>query len=279
MSYYKNNTISTRTDNITHLYKNPQFHAKLIKLLKKILKYSNINVNDTIQFLRQLNGSNTDVKFFNHIISKIVKMQPVYSEKYDFEKAERRWETIEPNKTKIVTRLLEFGGNVGNTAYALGQYNNLTKKDTLVADIPEWEGIKWEPRKDITFINAENLDEIKSNSVDMITVFHVLHHINKQDITKILKQFNRILTSDGFIVLYEHDCGNKNMAAFIDIEHALFDAITLRKPYDKFVKSYYAKYYSFKQWQFMFENSGFKKYHSIELRNLDNSFYMFFKKI
>ena len=67
-------------------------------------------------------------------------------------------------------------------------------------DINEWSGIKWEPRKDITFTHYDKLSSIKDKSIDLITVFHSLHHIKENEYNYILENFNRILSNDGVIV-------------------------------------------------------------------------------
>jgi ubiquinone/menaquinone biosynthesis C-methylase UbiE len=165
-------------------------------------------------------------------------------------------------------------------AYYIGRnILKLSKQNTVVVDINEWGNEKWTPRNDITFFNTSMIHKIPTNSVDMISAFHVLHHINPTEYNKIFAEFYRILSPNGFIVLYEHDCNSANTGLLIDLEHALYDVVSSKKTtWADFVNSHYATYFGIKKWQDMFESAGFKKYREIELKNIDNSFYMFFKK-
>lgn len=307
----KQSTLSENSSRISVLYNNPTWKSKIIKLTYKILRNVNIRFNDIKPILEgkkntkardseQINAAGksmisteplslknstiratrTDTKITDELRQLVKIPEQLYSDSHDFRRARNRWDNIKNHTTTKVTSMLDFGGNVGNTVFHIGrQILKLSKQNTYSADIPEWSGEKWVPREDITFVDANNLDQIPDNSIDMISAFHVLHHINAKEYSKILKHFHRILSPRGFIVIYEHDCTCANMAILIDIEHALYDVVVSKKNnWGEFTKHYYAKYLSIKKWQTMFGNAGFKKYHTTELKNIDNSFYMFFTK-
>ena len=177
-----------------------------------------------------------------------------------------------------VNALLDYGGNVGDTAYEYGKILGLTKNNIYVVDIDEWAGEKWIPRADITFVHYNNMDKIPSNSIDLITIHHVLHHIKPNEFKKIIEMYNRVLTNDGIIVLYEHNSKMDDFATMIDLEHLLFDVVVSKKiSYNNFIKTFYARYYTIKQWKHIF-NKYFVDYFTLETYSSDKSFYLFMKR-
>jgi ubiquinone/menaquinone biosynthesis C-methylase UbiE len=204
----------------------------------------------------------------------------LYTEEYDTRRAFGKWKNMRTNLTKNVESILDMGGNVGNIASVLGhKILKIPKEKITVVDVENWEGHVWVPRTDITFVNYNNISKIPDNSVDLITMFHTLHHIPTKEYGNILKTFHRILTKDGCIVLYEHNCSEKNWAGLIDIEHALFDVVvSKKKSYSTYVKTYYSKYLSITKWESLFKKADFNKYFQTEIHNTDNSVYMYFQK-
>lgn len=276
----KQSTLSENSCGIVKLYKTPKWKPELEKLLKKILRYVNISLDQSIEVIKKhLDSKNSDSKIINELASMVKKPEQLYSVEYDYKRAYNKWNNIRHHTTKKINSILDFGGNVGNTSFIIGRrILKLPKHKTFTADIPEWSGEKWVPRNDITFIDAKKLELIPDNSIDMITTFHVMHHIDSNDYKNIFGHFKRILTKDGFIVLYEHNCDNSNRAILIDIEHVLYDTVSSKTlSYNNFVKTHYAKYFGINKWRQIGETVGFKQFHIKELHNIDNSFYMFFK--
>lgn len=147
----------------------------------------------------------------------------------------------------------------------------------MVVDINDFGGFEYEPREDITFIHFDDIDNIKTK-VNLITVYHTLHHINNKFYPKIIELFNRILTDDGIIVLYEHDCINEKRAYIIDIEHILYDCVISKKEtYDDYIKNNYTKYLSVDEWKDVF-SKYFESAGELRLNNKDYSFYMFLRR-
>jgi ubiquinone/menaquinone biosynthesis C-methylase UbiE len=276
-----NSTLSKKSRVITNLYKSPKWNPNIMAILNKILNYVKISESDIINILNN-NQTGTDEKIFNEILKLNFKPENMYGEESDINRAYGRLRHIKNHLSKHITSLLDMGGNVGTTAMVIGRrVYNLPKEKTLVVDIDEWAGNKWVPRDDITFFHYDLMKQIPDNSIDLITCFHNLHHIPTKEYPNIMEHFYRILSVDGCIVLYEHDCAQKEWAGIIDIEHALYDVVVSKKiAYDKFVQTtHYAKYMGINKWKALFEKAGFKKYFTNELHNIDNSFYMFFRKV
>lgn len=270
---FKLTNVSTR---ITKLMKT-NHKETLLKLIKKILYSVNIKHNDIINII---NSNKTDKSIINGLIKLVKNPESFYNSNYNIKKAHNKWKYfIKPNLPnnfeKKIKKIFDFGGNVGDFAYIYGQYLNLKKNNIFVADVDDWAGEKWEPRKDITWVHTNNLKKIPSNKIDLITIQHVMHHINYKEFPKIIEEFNRMLTKNGVIVLYEHNTHNNNMSTIVDLEHLLFDVVAAKKTtYSNFLKTNYMEYFKINQWKKIF-SKYFKSYKIIELNNLDNSFYMF----
>ena len=202
-----------------------------------------------------------------------------YNEDYNVKRAQRKWDFLKNNISTKIKKILDFGGNVGDTARTYGDILGLDKKSVYVVDIDEWSGEKWKPRADITFVHYNNMDKIPSNSIDLITIFHVLHHINPNDYPNIIDTFNRILSKDGVIILYEHNSYHEPFSLLIDLEHMLYDVVTSKKmTYEEFVLDFYAEYLKLEQWQNIF-SKHFTVCKSIIPHSIDRSFYLFLKRI
>lgn len=281
-----NYKLSLTSSIINNLLKNNYMNNRLLKLLIKILWNANIDKNiiiDVIQKASAVKYGGSDNIIINKFRELVKKRGPVntYNEKYNIKRAEFKWSFIKPHiNINHIHNILDFGGNVGDTAYTIGKQLNLSKNNINVVDIDEWAGLKWEPRKDITFTHYDKLSNIKDKSIDLITIFHSLHHIKENEYNYILDNFNRILSDKGVIVLYEHNNTSNDIANLIDLEHCLYDVVLSQKlTYEQFVdtKNFYAKYLQINQWENIF-SKYFKKYYNYEMHNIDNSFFMFFRR-
>lgn len=275
-----NNDISLKLNSsiINNLFNNLAISNKLIKLFIKILSGANINHNIIINTLKEGKTDKEIINTFRELVKSTVGPVNTYDEKYNIKRAESKWAIIKPHIKISINSILDFGGNVGDTAYTIGKTLGLSKDKINVVDINEWAGLKWEPRSDINFTHYNELSTIKDNSIDLITAFHSLHHIKENEYINILDNFNRILSDKGVIVLYEHNNINNNMSNIIDIEHCLYDVVMIQKlTYDEFVNDFYAKYLQINEWENLF-SKYFKKYYTYEMHNIDNSFFMFLRK-
>lgn len=275
-------TLSKKSNIIENLYNSNKWHQKLNPILK-ILTYVKIQESDYINIIKMFTKQTvgTDVKIFKELLKLKYTPENMYSEKSDTNRAFNKWRAIKNNIPKNIKSILDYGGNIGMTASVLGRkILKLPKEKTLVVDVIEWSGNKWKPRDDITFFPYSKLNKIPSNSIDLITCFHTLHHIPNDEYANIITNFYRILSNDGCIVIFEHDCESKEWAGIIDLEHAFYDVIVSKKiSYNNFVeKEHYAKYLSIDNWKKLFEKYKFKSVLINELKNKDNSFYMYFKK-
>ena len=276
-----NNKLSLSSFVINDLLKNNSMNIKLLKLFIKILKNGNINQESIINIFKEsLKQKLSDETIINKFRSMVKYPINTYNENYNMKRAAFKWSFIKKNINININSIMDFGGNVGDTAYYIGKQLGLSKDKINVVDINEWAGLKWEPRNDITFTHYNKLSNIKDKSIDLITIFHSLHHIKESEYDYIMNNLNRILSNKGIIVLYEHNNNNYNIAKLIDLEHCLYDVVLSQKlTYKQFIDTtyFYAKYLQINQWENVF-SKYFKKYYYYEMHNLDNSFFMFLRK-
>lgn len=273
--------LSKTSNHIVKLYKeDSNWENKIVKIIKRVTTHVGISESDIKKTIeKNLKSKNSDKKIMEGLRELVETPEKPYEEDENVGRAFRKWKNIKPQLQGIrVYGMLDYGGGVGDAAFAIGRkILKLPKKKTFVIDVDEFAGFKYTPRDDITFIHFDHMDEMKSK-VELITISHVMHHIDYKLYPKILAMFDRVLSKNGLIMLYEHDCSHNNMAPIINVEHCLYDVVNSKKmTYDAFVKDFYAKYLSIKKWEAVF-SKYFKPVHTIELKNADNSFYVFFKR-
>jgi hypothetical protein len=271
--------LSKKSRYIVKLYRDDEWRPKLLKLMSGVTKYVNINKSDIIAIIeKNLDKKESDFR----IMYKLAKLVKVTANKYNTEsnikRASYKWSFIEQYLTTKPEGILDYGGAQGDEAYAFGrQILGLPKNKVFVIDLNNFGGYTYSPRDDITFIHYDNIDSMQTK-VGLITISHVLHHIKPTIYSRIIDMFDRVLSKDGLIMLYEHDCTSKNMARLIDIEHCLYDTINTKSmTYVKYIKTSYTNYLSILDWFNVF-GKYFKPINIFKLNNPDNSCFIFFKR-
>jgi hypothetical protein len=273
--------LSKTSNQITKLYKeDSNWENKIVKIIKRVTNHVGVSESDIKETIeKNLKSKNSDKKIIEGLRELVKTPERAYEEDENVGRAFRKWKNIKPQLHGIhVQGMLDYGGGVGDAAFAIGRkILKLSKNKTFVIDVDEFAGFKYKPRDDITFIHFDNMHKMKSK-VELITISHVMHHIDSKLYPKIIAMFDRVLSKNGIIMLYEHDCSHNNMSSIINVEHCLYDVVNSKKmTYDVFVKDFYAKYLSIKKWEDVF-SKYFRSVHTIELKNADNSFYVFFKR-
>jgi hypothetical protein len=64
---------------------------------------------------------------------------------------------------------------------------------------------------------------MENESVDVITCFQVLHHV--QDLDYTVRDLVKKLKTGGMFIIREHDCNDAVTRVLIDVEHSLFEVV------------------------------------------------------
>lgn len=257
---------------IRDMYKG-NLSKEIERLISNIL-YKYTKINNPRKWMRQ-NKYKSDRKFYE-ILSKLNNIENntsnnLASTREKLRKGNYKLKHIRKLLPYDTKKYLDFGGSDGSNASMIGYELGLKKSDILVIDQDEWIGVKINPRTDITFKNVDYLKKIKNNTFDLITCFHVLHHI--PEIKETVEELKRIIKPGGTILISEHDCYNDEFANLLDVEHELFDIVVNKSvTYDEFKKLYYGKYRPKEEWYKLFK----KPEEVIELKNKDMTFYASF---
>jgi ubiquinone/menaquinone biosynthesis C-methylase UbiE len=227
---------------------------------KKIENVLNKNKNDYNNFLdfqklRKAAGPSEDVDVGSLRASLRVKDMNNF----------RFFSFLKENLPSKSMSYLDFGGGIGEIT--IGIVNELkkygfilNKKDVFVSDITEWFGQSRveEYSKIITYRYLKSSTiPFEENSLDFVSAFQVLHHVNNIKIT--LLEIHSILKPTGFLLIREHDCENDLDRMLIDTEHSLHEMIDvgLNKTYLHNYEDGY-KYLSKKELFDLLTASGFE---------------------
>ena len=164
-----------------------------------------------------------------------------------------------------------FGLWRGRWEHGRGFGELIKAKSTHATDVMEWSGQKRKPNKNINFIDVKNIDELRENSMDIISAWHVLHHI--EDIKNTISEIKRLLKPGGKLVIYEHDIKNEMDRNLAEFQHRFFTmgmgTMTLKQH-----NTTYTKFRSKKQWE---QIIGMKLVKVVNVKTIDFSYYAIFK--
>jgi 2-polyprenyl-3-methyl-5-hydroxy-6-metoxy-1,4-benzoquinol methylase len=244
--YYFNNynlLYISNKDNISYI--NELYHSKykleVIQMFESMLGKSHLDI---------LNEKLTDYEYYMKLKNKFNKSFNFYSSEINYKRAYSRWNSFNKYIKNKVNSYLDFGGGNGDMSYIIGrQILKLDKSNVFVIDKESFVSTKWKPRDDITFY--ENIDNI-DKSVDLITAFHVLHHIENVEIyiNKIINKLNK----NGYLILYEHNITDRLLFNLVDIQHQIYGIVFGNVSYENYFKESYSNYRNIQQWIKLFKN-------------------------
>jgi len=203
---------------IRKILKQPDFYTKISNMFFAYLKHYGHSEKDVFMFLNKHSFCSDEV--FMRDFQQYFKVS--------LPKSENAVKKISKNLRhtsryfKGAKTILDYGGSNGHMAAELGKALRIKKNNNYVVDIPEWAGKKIVPHPDITFapLNKRNEADIKTASIDVVTAWHVLHHI--KDINLAIKFIKRVLKPGGLFIIKEHDIRSKDAFRFVDLEHMMF---------------------------------------------------------
>lgn len=245
----------------------------MISVIKKHIKKEDVNIIKD-WFENELMQNNNDITI-------LINMRK-FVRNYDSKPASNRVDTrvnhiksilknqISFNEHKKDSKFtyLDFGCGDADITVGIKNFLKIKAYQTIAADKIKWidnENIK---QHDITkLILEDNYEkiELKNTSINMITCFQSLHHIENIDL--VLKEFSRITKENGYLIIREHDSDCMFTKYLIDFEHYIFEISLKDDNYDKcleFYKNYKAYYRSRFDWTQLMYKHGFKYCKNIE---------------
>jgi ubiquinone/menaquinone biosynthesis C-methylase UbiE len=149
---------------------------------------------------------------------------------------------------------LDIGCFDGNITFAIGNYFNLQKSQINGVDIVEFNN----RNKNITFAKYDGITlPYDDNSFDLITCLMTLHHIQNENLSKIMCEIYRVLKKNGIVIVREHNTNKHIEYTALDIMHKFYDYVW--SPTDKWSDSFEnGNYKSHNQWTDLFINNGFE---------------------
>jgi ubiquinone/menaquinone biosynthesis C-methylase UbiE len=223
------------------------------KILEKIIKY-------------------TDSKIYE-ILRKMYKQDNCFSNDRGTIMANKIINIIKSLNLQNINSLLDYGCANGTITLELAKQLNIN--NIYGADIKDLIN----PNFNFILLKNNNLmPTIKNKSIDFINASMVLHHV--KDIDQTLKEFKRIISDKGIIVIREHDCRNKSFSTFLDILHGLYSLVWSEPIEDPtFINTYEAYYKSYEDWDKLFRSYGFQKIYFDNKKSIINAYYSIYTPI
>ncbi len=151
---------------------------------------------------------------------------------------------------------MDIGCGDGNISKAIGSALNVDSNKIVCIDKNQWLQNSFNHQKlgvtSVVITENEKLP-FEDRSFDFITALQSLHHM--KDLDHKLSEISRLLKTNGYFVIREHDCDSKLTSYLIDIEHCAYEMLLKQPPNLNFTNDYYANYLSLPKW-----NSTLAKY-------------------
>jgi ubiquinone/menaquinone biosynthesis C-methylase UbiE len=267
-------------------------HCKYKTLLFKILKHNRHN-----QHYEHISNEIVDIICQNsNLSSKLIKIDNLIT-KYNLNKFSGN---INNHHLYIVSRLidifcsnkdlyninsnstiLDIGGGNGDILNILGDNFNIVSNNLycLEQSNDNWSE-SYSKTNNVTYITWDNhyLD-LPDNSIDLIIIMVTIHHMSDETIYNLLKNIQRILKKDGYVIIKEHNMVNYNVKQLIDWEHHLYHLMSDHKNtninIDKYIETFINNYKSKEDYDQLFDSidlTGIQEYNrQLENKNDDNN--------
>lgn len=228
----------------------------LQKILSKLFEY-----DDTKKIIKDLKGMS------DNNIYKLLKTYPLKKNNIEERNESRIDDILRLIPVKGMKNYLDIGIMNGNITQALGEKIGILndkkwdKKEIYGIDINSMEITEY--NKNITFYKYEGNklpSEIKKRKYSLITVFVVLHHINKNYLYSLLNDIYSVLDEDGFFIIREHDYqkDNKYLLSLLNIQHGLYSILYENMSIEEFQSQKETGFYkSKKEWKDIIMSIGF----------------------
>lgn len=185
-------------------------------LMNQISKNYKIHPNDKL-FDTLFSGKGPSTKEFI-LFLKTLEKKPFFEEERGEKKAKEVLDMLPKYKLNKSSVVLDFGAGDGIIIAAVSRVLGLSQKNAIAIDLKT-------PPPSKFYTHEIDIKNVKSNSVDCIILFEVLHHIKPEYHEKIIKELKRCLKYDGVIVVKEHDFPEENFyeyREFLEFIHEMW---------------------------------------------------------
>eukprot|EP00981_Chlorochromonas_danica_P003066 scaffold610_cov169-Ochromonas_danica.AAC.2 len=163
-----------------------------------------------------------------------------------------------------IKRLLDYGCAEGDITAELGKRLGLAEDCIFGADVRAITA-----NKGYTFLQLPSemsdeshediLPQIPDGSIDVINAAMVFHHVTH--VAAAIRTLRRKVSSEGVLIIREHDCHTPGMGAMLDITHGLYSLVWSSPiEWPDFVNEYQAFYRNREQWSDIIAQCGFQRF-------------------
>lgn len=174
-------------------------------------------------FIKYLIGLYKQDQANKELVNELSRLKKIQA---DNKRVESRIDDIvEIMGTNKPSSILDIGAGIGTIVEAVGKHYNIPENKVYGLDFI------LAPRKGLTVITYDkNMNiPLPDNSVDLILLFLVLHHVPKRD--QLMSEAVRILAPGGKILIREHnDDRTPEFYKFIEFIHSIWYFATDEKP-------------------------------------------------
>lgn len=211
-------------------------HDKLDILIRKIFKFTSFKDKQKIKKLMIETTSKNNIYEISQLASTAYKYnydmnifkgenrQDFIIEKiYNYMKELDFMKEIDP-LISCQTRIADIGGGNGNILLGLNtKLKGLKENFICVETKTDWvEKYKFD-NSSISYVFWDNNTiDIPDNSCHIVICMVSLHHMNDLTLDSVISQINRILVSNGILLIKEHDASDLNSCYLIEWEHYLY---------------------------------------------------------
>lgn len=219
-----------------------KYRGNLISLLKIMLKIDQIEEILNILIEKKYDDHFIYLFLKNLYDKKEIKYDPLDSAIKRAEKTSKIIDNIlkKNNIKQKFTKYLDIGCEECITPTKIGE--KLGSTDINCINIENWESTYNLKTNNKYVCNFRYYDGINipfnDNSIDFCTILMVIHHIEYFD--KFLVHLNKVMKSNSYLIIKEHNVPNKDFAQLCDIQHHIYDEVYFGKKIDKYSTRYYS---------------------------------------
>ena len=127
--------------------------------------------------------------------------------------------------------MLDIGCADGSLTTGIAKAFKISKKNTFGVSLGEWDEGRGVKSTDLDFIYTPITEDgtlpFEDNSFDLITLQMTLHHVSEYQ--TMMHEINRVLSSDGYLYVRDHDVMNRSFELAVIIQHELYDIVMAKK--------------------------------------------------